>query len=127
MISKFKALINKALPKQFKEEKVECAIDEDIVECSEMDSPSYTGVPAPAYLEYDEWFDVPTYSEKQLDYMEHEYEVKRQDREENFSVEPDNIHELMYDMATESQSTTLYIDPPGGSENFQEGWQSGLK
>jgi|TARA_Y100000015_G_C2373622_1_gene81348 hypothetical protein len=127
MISKFKALINKALPKKFKEEKVECAIDEDIVECSEMDSPSYTGVPAPAYLEYDEWFDVPTYSEKQLDYMEHEYEVKRQDREENFSVEPDNIHELMYDMATESQSTTLYIDPPGGSENFQEGWQSGLK
>lgn len=127
MISKFKALINKALPKQFKEEKVECAIDEDIVECSEMDSPSYTGVPAPVYLEYDEWFNAPTYSEKQLDYMEHEYEVKRQDREENFSVEPDNIHELMYDMATESQSTTLYIDPPGGSENFQEGWQSGLK
>ena len=127
MISKFKALINKALPKQFKEEKVECAIDEDIVECSEMDSPSYTGVPAPEYLEYDEWFDVPTYSEKQLDYMEQEHEVKCQERAENFSVEPDNIHELMYNMATENQSTTLYVDPPGGSENFQEGWQSGLK
>ena len=132
MISKFKALINKALPKKFKEEKVECAVDEKIVTCEEMDNPpmppSYIGVTAPVYLEDDEWFGpAPIKSQKQLDYMEQEYEVKRQERAENFSVEPDNIHELMYNMATENQSTTLYVDPPGGSENFQEGWHSGLK
>ena len=39
--------------------------------------------------------------------MEKEVEIKRQEREENFSVEPDNIHELMYNMATSQQSTTL--------------------
>tara|TARA_B100000085_G_C18333591_1_gene427303 strand:+ start:166 stop:591 length:426 start_codon:yes stop_codon:yes gene_type:complete len=109
-------------------DKVECSIDEDVVECSEMnDSTSYTGVPAPAYLEYDEWFgsEEPVKSEKQKEYMETEIEMKRQEREENFSVEPDNIHELMYQIATQNQSTTLHLDPPGGSENFQEGWQSG--
>ena len=35
---------------------IECAIDEEVVDCSEMDSPPYIGVPAPAYLEDDEWF-----------------------------------------------------------------------
>ena len=47
--------------------------------------------------------------------------MKRQEREENFFVEPDNIHQLMYDIATKNQSTTLHIDPLGGSENFQGG------
>ena len=36
-------------------------------------------------------------------------------------VEPANIHQVMYEIATKSQSTALYIDPPGGSENFQGG------
>ena len=44
-------------------------------------------------------------------------EMKRQEREQNFSVEPDNIHELMYEIATKSQSTTLHINFIGGSEN----------
>jgi len=87
----------------------------------------YTGVPAPPYLIDDEWFGpAPTYSEKQLDYMEQETEIKRQEREESFSVEPEDIHQLMYDIANQNTSTTIYIDPPGGSENFQEnGWSSG--
>ena len=111
-----------------KEEDIECAIDENIVECSEMDTPAYTGVPAPAYLEYDEWFDTPTYSEKQLDYMEQETMMKLDEREAQFSVEPDDIHQRMYEIATRESSTTLHIDPPGGSENYQEtGWLSGKR
>ena len=106
---------------QVKEEDIECAIDENIVECSEMDSPPYTGVPAPAYLSEDEWFAPPIHSQKQLDYMEQEIEMKRQEREQNFSVEPENIHQIMYEIATKNQSTTLHLDPIGGSENFQGG------
>ena len=36
--------------------------------------------------------------------------------------------ELMYEIATKSQNTTLDLNPPGGSENFHEGpggWNSG--
>ena len=113
---------------EVREEDIECAIDENVVECSEMDSPPFTGVPAPAYLSEDPWFAPPVYTEKQVDYMEQETEMKRQEREENFSVEPDDIHQKMYEIATKNQSTTLHLDPPGGSETFQEGpggWTSG--
>ena len=113
---------------EVREEDIECAIDENVVECAEMDSPSFTGIPAPAYLEPDPWFAPPVYTEKQVDYMEQETEMKRQEREENFSVEPDDIHQKMYEIATKNQSTTLHLDPPGGSETFQEGpggWTSG--
>ena len=33
MIKKFKALIEKVIPQPIKEEKIECAIDEKVVEC----------------------------------------------------------------------------------------------
>ena len=105
-----------------KEEKIECAIDDEVVECSEMDSPPFTGIPAPAYLKEDPWFGpTPNLTEKQKDYMEQEIEIKRQEREENFSVEPENIHQVMYEMATKSGATTIQLDPIGGSENFQGG------
>tara|TARA_B100000085_G_scaffold31546_1_gene26020 strand:+ start:160 stop:582 length:423 start_codon:yes stop_codon:yes gene_type:complete len=111
------------------EDDIECAIDEDVVECKEMDKePSYTGIPAPAIPPTDQWFNPPILSEKGIDYMEKEVEMKRQEREENFSVEPENIHQVMYEIATKNQSTTLHLDPPGGSENFQSGpggWNSG--
>ena len=113
---------------QFIEEEIECAIDDDVVECKEIDTPPYTGVPAPAYCVEDPWFNAPVYTEKQMDYMEQETEMKRQEREENFSVEPDDIHQKMYEIATKNQSTTLHLNPPGGSENFHEGpggWNSG--
>ena len=43
---------------------------------------SYIGIPAPVYLEDDEWFGpAPVRTEKQLDYMEQEMEMKRQERE----------------------------------------------
>ena len=114
------------------EDDIECAIDENIVDCKEMDEePSYTGVPAPVVLSNDSWFGDVTYkSQKQEDYMERETEMKMQEqkRREEAGEEPENIHQLMYEMATKNQSTTLHIDPPGGSENFHEGpggWKSG--
>ena len=87
----------------------------------------FTGVPAPVYLKDDEWFGpAPEYTEKQKDYMIRETEIKRQEFEKSFSVEPENIHQKMYEISTKSQNTTLHLNPPGGSENFQEdGWQSG--
>ena len=109
------------LNKPIDEEKVECAIDEDIVECSEMDAPPYTGVPAPVYLQNDEWFGTAVVSEKQKDYMVQETEIKRQEFEKSFSVEPEDIHQVMYEMATKSGATTVQLDPIGGSENFQGG------
>ena len=111
------------------EDNIECSIDEEVVECDEMDSPPYIGIPAPILNPVDEWFASPygcpsAVTEKQKDYMEQETEIKQQ--EQNSSIEPDNIHEAMYDLAIKRQSTTLHIDPPGGSENFQEGgWNSG--
>ncbi len=43
--------------------------------------------------------------------------------------EPDNIHELMYEIATKNVATTIQLDPlpplGGGSETFQEGRHSG--
>ena len=68
--------------------KVECAIDEEVVDCREMDSPPYVGIPAPAYLEDDEWFGpAPVKTEKQTEYMEMETKIKkdRQQREKEFS------------------------------------------
>ena len=119
---------------------VECAVDEKKVDCSELEADAfsnmkepetnpYIGIPAPAYLEDDEWFGpAPIKTQKQLDYMEQEIETKRQEREQNFSVEPDDIHQKMYEIATKNHNTTIHLNPPGGSENFQEGpggWNSG--
>ena len=118
--------------------KVECSIDNEKVPCETLGqqyhSPEaqgtwFTGVPAPVVLSNDSWFGDVTYkSQKQLDYMEKETEMKRKERENNFSVEPDDIHQKMYEIATKNQNTTLQLNPLGGSENFHEGpggWNSG--
>ena len=111
------------LNKPIDEEKVECAIDETIVECAEMDVPAYTGVPAPVYLENDEWFGNAVVSEKSQDYMIQETEIKQQESENRqyWTNEPEDIHQVMYEMATKSGATTVQLDPIGGSENFQGG------
>ena len=111
------------LNKQISEKEIECAIDEQTVDCTEMEEePVYTGIPAPAYLKDDEWFGpAPEYTEKQKDYMVQETEIKRQEFEKSFSVESEDIHQVMYEMATQSAATTLQLDPIGGSENFQGG------
>ena len=105
----------------FKEEDIECAIDEQLVDCKEIDEDPYVGVPAPEYMVIDPWFgnESPPYTENQQDYMERETEIKKQ--EAAFASEPENIHQLMYEIATKSSATTLQLDPIGGSENFQGG------
>ena len=104
------------------EEDIECAIDDQIVDCSEVDSTPYVGVPAPAYLEDDEWFGpAPVKTEKQMEYMEMETEMKKQEEEKRkeYNGEPCNMHQLMYEMATSNWNTVQ--ETQGGSENFQGG------
>ena len=108
MINNFKALLSKVLsPKgddiivnmdggvggswRLGSEEIECAIDEKVVDCGEMDNPPYIGVPAPAYLEDDPWFGpAPTLTEKQQDYMEQETFIKQQQHQETHSVESED-------------------------------------
>ncbi len=123
-----KQIINKLFSQKISEEDIECAIDENIVDCDHFDDDqdkAYVGIPAPVLTPVDDWFsgsygfatEIPI-TEKQKDYMERENEMKMA---EDQSKEPDNIHQLMYEMATKSGATTLQLDPIGGSENFQGG------
>ena len=123
-----KQIINKLFSQKISEEDIECAIDENIVDCEHFDDDqdkAYVGVPASILTPVDDWFsgsygfatEIPI-TEKQKDYMERENEMKMA---EDQSKEPDNIHQLMYEMATKSGATTLQLDPIGGSENFQGG------
>ena len=109
----------------FKEEDIECSIDEQEVECSKLEAPipeqsSYVGVPAPILNPVDDWFSSPygffyfAITERQKDYMERETEMKRQEQEKNSSVEPEDIHQKMYEIATQNNSI-----------NIDHGWQSG--
>ena len=110
------------------EDDIECAIDENIVDCKEMDEePPYTGVPAPVLNPVDEWFSSSygcpsAVTEKQKDYMEQEHEAFKEEARKHYgTIESENIHQLMYEMATKSGATTVQLDPIGGSENFQGG------
>ena len=143
MINKFKSLITTAVSKQFetqtsllrkkagifREEEVECVIDEEVIDCKEMDKDPYVGVAAPVYLEDDPWFGpAPNPTEKQWDYMEQETIVKMQEEMQSTEVtcESSDIHAKMYEIATKNWTTVEQT--PGGSENFQEGpggWNSG--
>ena len=131
------------------EEDVQCAIDDDVVDCEDFkkdsmppwghsdmeylvnNRTSYIGVPAPDYLPEDPWFPAPVLSEKQLSVKEaHEQAVLDNQilaDESDHVVESSDIHQKMYEIATKGTTTTLQLDPPGGSENFQEGgsWMSG--
>ena len=121
---------------EFKKDDVICEIDDQTVNCEgeafTQDALNYyapyTGVPAPAYLSEDPWFGSIVYSEKQKDYMEMETEMKIQEeqRREESSVESEDIHQKMYEIATKSWNTVA--ETQGGSENFHEGpggWNSG--
>ena len=121
-----------------KSNEVECAIDETVVDCDKLEAPihecgpghftqgygSFVGVPAPRVLKDDEWFGPAPVSDANMDYMEREYEAFKQDAMNYYdqeTKEPENIHQVMYEMATQSAATTLQLDPIGGSENFQGG------
>ena len=83
---------------------------------------THMGIPAPRVLEDDEWFGPAPVSDANLDYMEQETLIKQEEYQEtHHSVEPENIHQVMYEMATQNAATTLQLDPIGGSENFQGG------
>ena len=116
------------IEKKIDEEDIECAIDEDVVDCTEMEEEPYVGVPAPILNPVDEWFASPygcssAITEKQQDYMVQEAEIKKHEDENRqyWTKEPENIHQVMYEMATKSGATTVQLDPIGGSENFQGG------
>ena len=125
--------------------KVECAVDDEVVDCEEMDDcmppwghsdleylaknpPAYTGIPAPPYLEIDPWFSPPVLSEKQMTYKEaHDKAVEEQQiLDESETKESADIHQKLYEASSKNWTTVL--ESQGGSENFQEGpggWMSG--
>ena len=125
-------MIKKILSKLFtqKPNDIECAIDEDKVDCEHLDDDqdkAFVGVPAPILNPVDEWFAAPygcpsVITEKQKDYMEQEHEAFKEEARKHYgTIESENIHQLMYEMATKSGATTVQLDPIGGSENFQGG------
>ena len=126
-----KQIINKLFSQKISEKDIECAIDENTIECNHLDDDqekAYVGVPAPILNPIDEWFASPygcppAITEKQEDYMAQEAEIKKQEAENRqyWTKESPNIHQEMYDLATKSGATTIQLDPIGGSENFQGG------
>ena len=123
-----KNLIDKLFSQKITDEDIECAIDDNTVDCGKFDDDqdkAYVGVPAPILNPVDEWFAspygcaTPAITEKQKEYQESE--AFKEEAIKYYSKEPDNIHQVMYDMATKSGATTLQLDPIGGSENFQGG------
>ena len=126
-----KQIINKLFSQKISEEDIECAIDENTIECNHLDDDqekAYVGVPAPILNPIDEWFASPygcppAITEKQEDYMAQEAEIKKQEAENRqyWTKESPNIHQEMYEMATKSGATTIQLDPIGGSENCQGG------
>ena len=126
-----KQIINKLFSQKISEEDIECAIDENTIECNHLDDDqekAYVGIPAPILNPVDEWFASPygcppAITEKQQDYMAQEAEIKKQEAENRqyWTKESANIHQEMYNLATKSGATTVQLDPIGGSENFQGG------
>jgi len=97
-------------------------------------------VPAPIVLEDDPWFGPAFLSDKQKDYLKMREELEKQNiliplsEDQPFTREVENIHEIMYNIATKDQKTTTQLNPMpklgGGSEYLQGGsngygWMSG--
>jgi len=135
MIKRFASMIQSAVKAVTSEKELECAVDETTVPCETLGEVYYspeaqgtwwTGVPAPAVLEDDPWFGPAPISDVNRDYMEQETLIKQQEYQETHSVESEDIHQKMYEMATKNWNTVDETKQSmGGSENFQEGWNSG--
>ena len=106
--------------KPITDDDIECAIDEEITDCKELE---YTGIPAPEVLSDDPWFGPAVVSDANKEHQQQEATQRLHDdiRRENETKEPEDIHEVMYQMATASQGTSIQRDPIGGSESFQGG------
>lgn len=125
---KFKNFIKNIVSNVEKSLKVnEEVVKEEPPACNVKPEEPITGAPAPVVLSDDPWFAKPVKSEKQLIHEEMiKVEQKKEEQSKPPTKEPENIHELMYQKATKNQNTTVQLNPPGGSENFQEkGWNSG--
>ena len=82
----------------------------------------FIGIPAPTVLTDDPWFGPAPISDSNKDYMEREYDVLKEDAHTIQEIkEQENIHQIMYEIATRCGKTTTQLDPVGGSENFQGG------
>ena len=127
-----KKLINKIFSQKISEDNIECAIDEDTVDCNHLDDDqdkAYVGVPAPILNPLDDWFASPYGCPSAITAKQKEYEHINDDFQDGWWLLPEyqdtkespNIHQEMYDLATKSGATTVQLDPIGGSENFQGG------
>ena len=127
-----KQIINKLFSQKIDEEHLECAIDEDTVDCGHLDDDqdkAYVGTAAPILNPLDEWFAAPYGAPAAITEKQKEYEHINDDFQDGWWLLPEyqdtkespNIHQEMYDLATKSSATTLQLDPIGGSENFQGG------
>ena len=137
MIKRFASMIQSAVKAVTSEKELECAVDETTVPCETLGEVYYspeaqgtwwTGIPAPKVLEDDPWFGPAPKSDKQNDYEETvaaESQIEEDQRKEE-TQEPENIHQVMYEIATSNWNTVDETKQSmGGSENFQEGWNSG--
>lgn len=143
-------MLKKLLKNIFSQEKkVECKIDDESVDCKEMQEEyvhinddfqdgwwllpeyqdTYIGVPAPTENVVDEWFadrNGDVIVEDQAEFAGN-YEgplyapYTAVDEFKKESNGDDGMHQKMYDMATQNGKTTLQLNPIGGSENFQGG------
>jgi hypothetical protein len=116
MIKKIKNVVKSIFLKGTKNQQKSAAI---IKPMAPISSP---GIPAPVITKPDPWFNEPVKTELQMTH-EKMLEVAREREEANKppTKEPENIHEVMYNMATKNFATTLHLNPIGGSENFQGG------
>ena len=137
MIKRFASMIQSAVKAVTSEKELECAVDENTVPCETLGEVYYspeaqgtwwTGVPAPVVLEDDPWFGPAPKSDKQKNYEETvaaKSQIEEDQRKEE-TQEPENIHQVMYEIATSNWNTVDETKQSmGGSENFQEGWNSG--
>ena len=135
MIKRFASMIQSAVKAVTSEKVLECAVDENTVPCETLGEVYYspeaqgtwTGVPAPVVLEDDLWFGPAPKSDKQKNYEETvatESQIEKDQRKEE-TQEPENIHQVMYEMATKNWNTVDETKQSmGGSENIQN-WNSG--
>ena len=126
MITKaIKAIKQIFIPRSEFEDKVTCAIGDEVADCKELQAleSSYIGVPAPAVLQEDSWFgSVPEHTDKQKEYLQQEAQERLHDdlrKEHEKSKESENIHQEMYELASKNWNTVS--ETQGGSENFHEG------
>ena len=117
-----KKLIDKLFSEKITEEKIECAIDDNTVDCKTFDDDqekAFVGVPAPTENVIDEWF-----ADRSGEVIVKDQEVFAGNYEGPFyapytavdefkkqSNGDDGMHQKMYDMSTQNGKTTLQLNP----------------